>query len=266
MQKEVKGSALITGASSGIGLELARLFAKDGIHLVLVARSTDKLQRLAGELENAHSIRAIVLPSDLAIPGAPDELFSRTQAESIPIDFLVNNAGFGLRESFERNDLKQILEMLQVNVVALTHLTKLYLKDMLARRNGKILNVASTAAYQPGPWMAVYYATKAYVLSLSEALSNELSGTGVTVSALCPGPTWTGFQERAGAKDMKLMKSGMMAVMDAATVAKKGYDGMMKNKRVIIPGLMNRIVATAARIGPRDWSTAIAGAMNKSKS
>jgi uncharacterized protein len=265
MQKEVKGTALITGASSGIGLELARLFAKDGIDLVLVARSTDKLQRLASELENAHSIRAAVFPCDLSLPGAPDDLFSRTQAESIRVDFLVNNAGFGLRESFERNDLKQLLEMLQVNVVALTHLTKLYLHEMIAHKKGKILNVASTAAYQPGPWMAVYYATKAYVLSFSEALSNELSGTGIAVTALCPGPTRTGFQERAGAKDMQLMKSKMMAVMDAATVAKKGYEGMMKNKRVIIPGLMNRIVATAARIGPRDWSTAIAGSMNKLK-
>jgi uncharacterized protein len=266
MQKEVKGTALITGASSGIGLELAKLFAKDGFDLVLVARSSDKLQHLANELENAHSIRATVFPSDLAVAGAADHLFARTQAESIFIDFLINNAGFGLRESFEQNDLKQILEMLQVNVVALTHLTKLYLKEMLARKKGKILNVASTAAYQPGPWMAVYYATKAYVLSFSEALSNELSETGVTVSALCPGPTRTGFQERAGAKDMQLMKSKMMAVMDAATVAKKGYEGMMKNKRVIIPGLMNRIVATAARISPRDWSTAIAGSLNKTKS
>jgi short-subunit dehydrogenase len=265
MQKEIKGAALITGASSGIGLELARIFAKDGINLVLVARSTDKLQRLATELENAHSIHAAVFPCDLALPGTPDDLFSRTQAESIPVDFLINNAGFGLRDSFERNDLTQLLEMLQVNVVALTHLTKLYLHEMLARKKGKILNVASTAAYQPGPWMAVYYASKAYVLSFSEALSNELSGTGVAVTALCPGPTRTGFQERAGAKDMQLMKSKMMAVMDAATVAKKGYEGMMKNKRVIIPGLMNRIVATAARIGPRDWSTAIAGSMNKTK-
>ncbi|MCI0414343.1 SDR family oxidoreductase [bacterium] len=265
MQKEVKGTALITGASSGIGLELARLFAKDGIHVVLVARSTEKLQRLATELEDAHSIRAKILPFDLADAGAPDHLFMRTQEESIPVDFLVNNAGFGMRESFEKNDLKQILEMLQVNIVALTHLTKLYVKEMLARKSGKILNVGSTAAYQPGPWMAVYYATKAYVLSFSEALSNELNGTGVTVSALCPGPTRTGFQERAGAKDIQLMKSKMMRVMDAATVAKIGYEGMMKNKRVIIPGFMNRIVATAARIGPRDWSTAIAGSLNKSK-
>jgi len=266
MQKALKGTALITGASSGIGLELAKLFAKDGIDVVLVARSLDKLNRLAGDLESAHSIRANVFACDLALPGAAEDLFSRTQAASLRVDFLINNAGFGLRGSFVQNDLKQLLEMLQVNVVALTHLTKLYLNDMVTRKSGKVLNVASTAAYQPGPWMAVYYATKAYVLNFSEALSNELSGTGVTVTALCPGPTRTGFQERAGAKDMQLMKSKVMAAMDAVSVAEKGYEGLMKNKRVIIPGVMNRVVATAARIGPRDWSTAIAGSMNKTKS
>ena len=264
MQKEVNQTALITGASGGIGLELARLFAADGIHLVLVARTQDALEKLASELQSAHSIRTRVIAADLSHPSAPDELYKTLQDESIPVDYLINNAGFGIRENFERNDLKDILEMLQLNITALTHLTRLFLPGMLTKKFGKIMNVASTAAFQPGPWMAVYYATKAYVLSLSEALHHELKDTGVIVTALCPGPTRTGFQARAGAKDIQLMKSKMMAVMDAASVAKIGYDGMRKNKRVVIPGLMNRLLGTPL-IWPRGIAAAIAGSMNKAK-
>jgi uncharacterized protein len=258
-----KQTALITGASGGIGLELARLFAQDRIDLVLVARSREKLESLAQELQAKHSISAKVIAIDLAAPTAPDEVFR--SCNGIQVDFLINNAGFGIRRDFASTERKDIFEMLQLNITALTLLTKLFLGEMLKRNGGKILNIASTAAYQPGPWMAVYYATKAYVLSFSEALSNELRGTGVTVTTLCPGPTRTGFQERAGAKDIQLMKSRMMTVMDAATVAKKGYEGMMRAKKVIIPGFMNRLLATAARVGPRDWGTAIAGALNKNK-
>jgi len=259
-------TALISGASGGIGYELAKCFANDGINLVLIARTREKLEQLASDLHQKHSIEARVFVADLSQSSAPVQIFEYTQKESIRVDYLVNNAGFGIRDAFSIMDTAQILEMLQLNVTALTHLTRLYLPGMLEQENGSVLNVASTAAFQPGPWMAVYYATKAYVLSLSEALANELSNTGVTVTALCPGPTRTGFQKRAGAQNMQLMKSKMMAVMDARKVAEAGYDGMMRGKKVVIPGLINRILTVGARVGPRDWSTAIAGSMNKNKS
>ena len=259
-------TALITGASGGIGYELAKLFAKDQTNLVLVARSREKLEEFASDLQQKHSITVKVYAIDLSKPSAPSEVFSYTEKETIRVDYLINNAGFGIRDSFASSDTNQILEMIQLNISALTHLTKLYLPQILQQKSGKILNVASTAAYQPGPWMAVYYATKAYVLSLSEALSNELSKTGVTVTTLCPGPTPTGFQQRAGATNIQLMKSKVVAVLDAAAVAKQGYEGMMRGKKVIIPGFMNRLLALGARVGPRDWSTAIAGSMNKNKS
>ena len=267
MPEEIKlrQTALITGASGGIGLELARLFAADRIDVVLVARSAAKLERLAQELRQTHGISATAIPMDLARPDSPQQLFDATNTRGLRIGYLLNNAGFGIRQPFINTELKDILEMVQLNIRAVTHLTKLYVHEMLAAKQGKILNVASTAAYQPGPNMNVYYATKAYVLSFSEALSYELRNTGVTVTALCPGPTWTGFQERAGSKDMQLMKSKMMRAMDAAAVARQGYEAMMKGKRVIIPGFMNRVVAKAAMVGPRSFATAIAGGLNENK-
>jgi len=255
-------TALITGASGGIGYELAKLFAADGINLVLVARSRGKLEAFASELK---SIEAHVCALDLSQPDAPAEVFDFTQKKSLRIDYLVNNAGFGIRNSFDATDTGEILEMLHLNVTALTHLTRLFLPTMLEQKSGRILNVASTAAFQPGPWMTVYYATKAYVLSFSEALAHELKNTGVTVTTLCPGPTRTGFQQRAGAENIQLMKSKMMAVMDAQNVAQSGYQGMMSGKKVIVPGFINRMLAIGARVGPRDWSAAIAGSMNKNK-
>jgi short-subunit dehydrogenase len=267
MQKEVgRTSALITGASGGIGLELSKLFAADGHDVVLVARTRDKLDRLANELQAQYSIQATVIQADLSEPAAPDEIFRGTQDRNIDIEFLVNNAGFGIRESFEKTELKEMLEMIQVNITALTHLTRLFLPGMIAKGSGRILNLASTAAFQPGPWMAVYYATKAYVLSLSEALHNELRDSGIRVTALCPGPTPTGFQQRAGATDTKLMKSKVMAKMDAKRVAEKGYAGMLKNKRVVIPGFVNQLLAAGALFGPRSLSTGIAGSLNRPKS
>jgi short-subunit dehydrogenase len=258
-------TALITGASSGIGYELAKLFAKDQTDLVLVARSREKLEEFASDLQQKHSITARVFAIDLSQASAPAEVFSFTEKQAINVDYLINNAGFGVRDGFASTDINQILEMIQLNIAALTHLTKLYLPNMLNQKSGKILNVASTAAFQPGPWMAVYYATKAYVLSFSEALANELAKTGVTVTTLCPGPTPTGFQKRAGAQNIQLMKSKILPALDAAVVAKQGYEGMMREKKVIIPGFMNRLLALGARVGPRDLSTAIAGAMNKNK-
>ena len=254
-------TALITGASGGIGYELAKLFADDGINVVLVARSRSKLEEFASKLKS----RAHVFATDLSKPSAANELYDFTKKNSIRVDYLINNAGFGIRKSFVDTDLKDILEMVNLNITSLTHLTRLFLPAMIQQKSGRILNVASTAAFQPGPWMAVYYATKAYVLSFSEALAYELKDSGVTVTTLCPGPTRTGFQARAGSEDMQLMKSKVLAAMDAAPVAKAGYDAMMNGKNLIIPGFVNHMLAIGARVGPRNISTAIAGNLNKSK-
>ncbi|HEX8292580.1 MAG TPA: SDR family oxidoreductase, partial [Pyrinomonadaceae bacterium] len=235
-----KMTALVTGASGGIGEELARLFAADGHGLVLVARSRDKLARLAEELHEKHGVGARVLAADLARAGAPQEIFDELRGAGVAVDALVNNAGFGSYGLFAETDLRSELDLLQVNVVALTHLTKLFLPGMLARGRGYVMNVASTAAFQPGPLMAVYYASKAYVLSFSEALANECGGTGVRVSALCPGPTETGFVAAAGMGDSKLFDR---AVMDARTVAVEGYRGMLAGKTVVIPGRRNNLLA-----------------------
>jgi short-subunit dehydrogenase len=251
---ERKLTALVTGASGGIGEELARLFAADGHSLVLVARSRDKLERLASELKEKHRVAARVLPADLSRAESPREIFEELGGAGVSIDALVNNAGFGSYGPFAETDLKQELEMLQVNVVALTHLTKLFLPAMLARRRGYVMNVASTAAFQPGPLMAVYYASKAYVLSLSEALSNECGGTGVRVSALCPGPTETGFVAAAGMGDSKLFDR---AVMDARTVAAAGYRGLLAGKPVVIPGLRNNLLARSIGFFPRGLVTKV---------
>ena len=254
MSETKKMTALVTGASGGIGEELARLFAADGHDLVLVARSRDKLARLAEELEGKHGVSANVLTADLARAPSPQEIFEETEGAGLRVDALVNNAGFGSYGLFAETDLKQELEMLQVNVVALTHLTKLFLPAMLARRRGYVMNVASTAAFQPGPLMAVYYASKAYVLSFSEALSNECEGTGVRVSALCPGPTETGFVAAAGMGDSKLFDR---AVMDARTVAEAGYRGLLDGKAVVIPGFRNNLLARSIGFFPRGLVTKV---------
>ena len=246
-------TALITGASGGIGLELARLFAAGGYDLVLVARSADKLEELAGELRlQGGAVR--VLAKDLAKPESPEEVFRELEAAGVAVDVLVNNAGFATYGPFVEIDLGRELEELQLNVVTLTHLTKKLLPGMLARRRGGVLNLASTAGFQPGPLMAVYYATKAYVISFSEALAEELNGTGVTVSVLCPGPTATGFQRRAGMEASKLF-SGMLQVADAAAVARAGYEGFRAGKRIVIPGLINKIGVQSIRVSPRALAT-----------
>ncbi len=247
-------TAVITGAWSGIGRELGFLFARDGYDLVLVARSGAKLAELAEQLKRQHGTSVWVLAKDLSNPAAPDEIYSELAARSVTVDVLVNNAGFGTRGPFWETSLAAELEMMHVNMVALTHLTKLFLKGMLDRRSGKILNVASTAGFQPGPLMAVYYATKAYVLSFTEALSNELKGFGVSVTALCPGPTETGFSQRAGMGDSRLFRGG---TMDARTVAQIGYRALMQGKPVVIPGLRNRLLAFSVRLAPRAAVTRI---------
>src|SRR5205807_8317174 len=244
---ELKMTALVTGASGRIGEELARLFAPDGHSLVLVARSRDKLSALAEELSDKHNVNALVLPADLARAEAPREIFEELQSDAVTVDALVNNAGIGSYGLFAETDAKTELDLLQINVVALTHLTKLFLPQMIARRRGYVLNVASTAAFQPGPLMAVYYASKAYVLSFTEALANETSGTDVRVSALCPGPTETGFVAAAGMVESKLFDAN---VMDARSVAVEGYRGMLSGKTIVIPGFRNRLLASGYRFAP----------------
>ena len=254
-QTSNRKTALITGASVGIGLEFARIFAREGYDLVLAARSGDKLRIVAAELQKAYGTHSLILPTDLSDPGASSYLFDQTTRADIQVEVLVNNAGFGQYGFFADNDLEECLRQVQLNVTTLTHLTRLYLPGMIARKSGRVLNVASTAAFQPGPLMAVYFATKAYVLHLSEALSNELKGTGVTVTCLCPGATATEFHKRANATAMKLLKFGSM---DATTVAEDGYRALMAGKPVVISGLKNWILAQSIRISPRSMATAIA--------
>jgi short-subunit dehydrogenase len=255
-------TALITGASSGIGEELAKLAAADGCNLVLVARRLEKLRALARDLSVAHGVSARVITADLADPAAPRRISEELEKERLAIDILVNNAGLGIYGPFWKRDLRKELEVVQVNVVALTELTGLLLPGMISRKRGRILNVASTAAFQPGPWMAVYYATKAYVLSFSEAIAEELKGTGVTVTALCPGPTSTEFQGAAGV-DTALLPGAF--VMDAQKVAHAGWAAAKQGKRVVIPGLTNKLLKEAVRFSPRHLVTAAAGRLQRKR-
>lgn len=248
-------TALITGASGGIGYEFAKVFAQNGYDLVLVARSEKKLQQLAAELTTQYNISVKVISKDLSDPASPEELYREIKAETLTIEVLVNNAGFAMYGFFHELDKVSELQMMQLNIVTLTHLTKLFVGDMIARKSGKILNVASTAAFEPGPLMAVYYASKAYVLSFSEALANELKDFGITVTALCPGPTESGFQARAAMEDSKLVSGG--GLMTSAEVAQEGYHALMKGKTVIIPSLKNKLLVLAPRFLPRNLVTQI---------
>ncbi len=244
-----KGTALITGASGGIGYEFAKLLAKDCNTLVLVARSKDRLNTIKQELETASPASVTVIDQDLADPGAAEKIFRRLESEHIFVDILINNAGFGDHGAFVETDWQKEEKMIAVNVTALTEMTKLFLKGMVERKSGRIVNVASTAAFQPGPFMAVYYATKAYVLSFSEAIANELEGTGVTITALCPGPTATGFANAARMERSRLFRFGKPA--SATAVARFGYEAMKKGKTVAIPGFLNKIIAFSTRTSPR---------------
>lgn len=255
-------TALITGASSGIGLDLTRFFAADGYDLILVARNEAKLRETAAELEREFGIGVTVMPGDLSRPETPSLLFAKLEDQGRSVDVLVNNAGYGVAGHFAHETvLRTELEMIQVNITALTHLTKLFLPAMVERRRGRILNVASTAAFQPGPLMAVYYATKAYVLSFSEAIAEELKGTGVTVTALCPGPTATGFAAAAEATNRRLFK--LKTPMASAGVARAGYVGLMRGERIVIPGLANKLLAQSVRFAPRRLATMITRALQE---
>lgn len=248
--KKNRQTALITGASSGIGYELTKHFAKEGCNLVLVARNKQTLDKIAEDLEDEFGISASVIPSDLSSPISPDEIIAELMKMSIQVDILVNNAGFNEYGPFHKTDLQKELQMIQVNLVSLTHLTKLFLPGMLEQGFGKILNVGSTGSFVPGPLNAVYCATKAYVLSFSEAIAEELKGTGVTVTVLCPGSTDTNFAKKADIENVLIFKSKLL-LMDAETVAKIGYNALMKNKRVSIAGFLNKIQIFSVRFTPR---------------
>ena len=239
-------TVLITGASSGIGREFANLFAQSGADVVLVARREELLRELGSALEEKHRIKARVLPADLSDPDAPVEI--HRQLSGTPVDILVNNAGFGVRGTFAALPEERQMDMVQVNVSAVTHLARLFLPDMLRRGRGGIINVASTAGFQPGPAMAVYYASKAYVLSLSEALHQECKDDDVTVTCLAPGPTPTEFQETASAERVLVSQMNPTSV---AFVARSGYEGFRAGKALVVPGLTNRLGTVLVRLAPR---------------
>ena len=251
---------VVTGASAGIGVELARLFAADGDGLVLVARRKDRLDTLAAELTAAHGVPVRTVELDLAEPGAAESLFQTLNGEGIVVHTLVNNAGFGLRGRFHALPADRQQEMVQVNVAAVTALSRLFLPGMIERRDGGILNISSMAAFQAGPYMAVYYATKAYVLSLSEALHEEAKPFGVKVSVLCPGPVATEFSEVANLQGTKLFAFG---TADAASVARAGYDGYRANRAIVVPGLLNKFGVALSKFMPRALTRKVAGSLQK---
>jgi len=258
-------TALITGASTGIGYELSKCFATDRHNLIIIARQEQRLRQIAEDLTTRFGIAVKVIAADLTQPDAPQKITDAVRHDSLQVDYLVNNAGYGLGGKFVETDLTVELGMMQVNMMALVALTKLFLPDMVARRSGKIMNVASTAAFQPGPLMAVYYATKSFVLSFSEAIANELKGTGVTVTALCPGPTESEFQKRAQIENTRLIKNKVMGMMTSEQVAKIGYQGFMQGKRLVIPGLLNKIGVHSTRFSPRAVTAQVARMVQESR-
>lgn len=242
------GTALITGASSGIGYEFALLFARQGYDLVLVARNRPALAALAARCTQEHGVHAEICIKDLSHQTAAEELFDELHRRNVLVDVLINDAGFAMQGPFIEDNVTALLDMLQVNIVALTHLTRLFLPGMIKRGCGKILNMASIGSFMPGPMMAAYFASKAYVLSFSEALANELKGTGVTVTALCPGPTRSKFAHRAGLTSCKAFRGHLM---EAAEVAEDGFNALMKGRRVRITGRTLRWQMIPASLIPR---------------
>ncbi|WP_018406977.1 SDR family NAD(P)-dependent oxidoreductase [Methylocystis rosea] len=242
--------AVITGASDGIGAALARIFAANGHELAIVARRGDRLEALADEIAADGAVRPLPIELDLTTEGAVDSLSERLGAAGLTPRFLVNNAGFGLMGRAIELDAAEQLAIVDLNLRVLTALTLRFLPAIVAAKGG-VLNVASVAAFMPGPGFAVYYATKAYVRSFSEALSQELKPLGVKVACLCPGPVQTGFQERAGMDLSGFMTAIKPAMLPSAEVARQGYEGLMAGKRVIVPGLVNRMFVWAAAATPR---------------
>lgn len=245
----MKKTALITGASNGIGLELAKVHASKGDNLILVARSIQKLKELKDEIEKQYGVSVYNIEKDLSMVNAASEVYSEVKQKGLEVDYLINNAGFGDFGLFHLTDWNKTEQMIALNITALTQLTHLFLKDMIKSGKGKIMNVASTAAFQPGPTMAVYFATKAYVLHFSEAIANELENTGITVTALCPGATESGFKDAADMHESNLFKGKKLP--SSKEVALFGYEQMMKGKVVVIHGFMNYILANSVRFTPR---------------
>ena len=241
--------ALVTGSSGGIGYEFAKLLAQDKHDLVLVARSSDKLNDIKKDFEQQYNIKVLVLPIDLSLPQSPEKIFDELNSKDICVKILINNAGSGKWGPYSKLRWENERQMLQLNMISLAHLTKLFLNGMIERKSGKIVNVASTAAFQPGPLMAVYYATKAFVLSYSESIANELRGTGITVTVLCPGFTETGFQKAAGISRTFIFRN--RKIPTAEDVAKYGYMAMQKGKSVAIYSFFNRFVVFCVRLLPR---------------
>jgi short-subunit dehydrogenase len=251
----MKKTALITGASGGIGLELAKIHASKGGDLVLVARNKLKLDELKSELEKQFNVSVLTIGKDLALPDAVQEVYDQTSGQNIEVEYLINNAGFGDFGKFYETDWNKEFQMINLNITTLTHFTKLYLNDMIKRKSGKIMNLASTAAFQPGPTMAVYFATKAYVLSFTEAIAYEVKDTNITVTALCPGATESGFQAAASMHDSSLFKGKKLPTAEA--VAKFGYNTMLKGKTIAIHGFINNLLATSVRFTPRSVVSAL---------
>lgn len=241
-------TALITGATSGIGCELSKLFARNGYNLVLIARNKQRLESFANDLSQKFSVSALAIAKDLSAVSSPGEIFSELQSNSITVDILVNNAGFNEYGPFSDTDLHKEMQMIQLNIGSLISLTKMALPQMIAQKHGKILNVGSTGSFVPGPLNAVYCATKAFVLSFSEAVAEELKGTGVTVTTLCPGATKTEFAQRANITDIKLFQG---KVMDSKKVAEIGYNALMQEKTTIVAGCANTLTVLSTRFMPR---------------
>lgn len=249
-------TALVTGASSGIGYELTKLFAADGYDVVLVARRADRLESIAGETERDYGVTATVVPQDLATDDGPQELFDEVRSRGIEVHTLVNNAGFGNFGRFDETDLQTETTMIALNVTAVTQLTKLFGRPMLERGDGAVLNVASMAGLAPTPRQAVYSSTKAYVLSFTEAVGAEFADRGVAVTALCPGPVATEFFDHG---DLGSSGMGEESRVDPATVARAGYDGLQAGERIVIPSRRMRFLAQAKRALPRSWVVRLAG-------
>ncbi len=256
--KNMNKSALITGASSGFGYEFVKLFVKDNYNLILVARNIEKLEEIKRKFSG---VEITVIQKDLTLPGAVKDLYGEIKEKGLNIDVLVNNAGFGLLGEFDKLDIEKQTNMIQLNISVLTELTHYVLQEMKERKSGKILNVASTAAFQPGPLMAVYYATKAYVLSFSEALVEELKDTGITVTTLCPGASKTNFGKVASVEQTKMFSRAM----EADIVVQLGYNALMKGQRVIITGTINKIGAYAAKFLPRSIAAKVAKSAAREK-
>lgn len=241
-------TVLITGASNGFGMEFAKLFAKDGYNLALVARSGDRLKKLGYGLQDEYGLdKVYIITSDLSRPESPQEIYNELKKAGVQVDVLVNNAGIGLHGFFHETDIEKELEIIQLNITSLTHLTKLFLRDMKARNEGKILNLGSVVSFMPSPLMAVYGATKAYVLSFSEALANELKDTNITVTALCPGASNTYFFKRADAEHTRAANGPLS---EPAEVARDGYEALMKGETKIVSGLMNKMQTGATNVLP----------------